>query len=122
MFVSVGYEGDTAVTVACHLAGHKLSVAGSPGRLTATVMTTATHAAVVREIGNEKVQDVGESSPKTTEPWKGRDNVDDVSHYWSVYISRTGLSGSESGFSTFSSLRGRRVASASQSLSLRASL
>lgn len=38
-----------AVTVACHLAGHKLFVAGSATLcgLTATFVATATHAAIV---------------------------------------------------------------------------
>ena len=44
----ISNEGDIAVTITCHLAGHRLFVAASATlKLSATTLATAAHAAVV---------------------------------------------------------------------------
>lgn len=67
-------------------------------------MTTATHANRGAVVGNrEEILEIGEDTLDAALAQGSLEDVDNVFHYWSVYISRPGLSGSESGFSTFSS-------------------
>jgi hypothetical protein len=79
-----------AVTVACHRAGHELLGAVSAiQRLRATVATAATHAAVnlVVSDGLECLQEFKSGSLNAVYAQDAPENVDDVFHYCSVYIS-----------------------------------